>query len=161
MHHLGHSRVLLALGSNLGDRQSNLSAALELLPVWGVHIVACSQVYETAPVGVTDQPSFLNMAAEIETALTPLELLRAAKSVERAIGRTETYRWGPRTVDIDIILWGPCVIREPALQVPHPRFRERGFVLRPLLDIAPEAVDPESGKTVALLWQEFEDGITP
>ncbi|MBI2432350.1 MAG: 2-amino-4-hydroxy-6-hydroxymethyldihydropteridine diphosphokinase [Candidatus Hydrogenedentes bacterium] len=146
------ARVLLSLGSNLGDRKVNLEAALAMLAETpGVRVLRQSRVYETMPVGVVDQPEFLNLAAEIETDLAPLELLNVAQDIERRLGRTPTFRWGPRVLDIDIILWGRQVIREARLEVPHPRFRERFFVLVPLAEIAPDAVDPETGRTVAEL----------
>jgi 2-amino-4-hydroxy-6-hydroxymethyldihydropteridine diphosphokinase len=154
---LSHTRIFLALGSNLGDRKANLEAALAGLEARGVRVLRRSRVWETEPVGVVDQPPFLNMAAEIETELTPLELLNVAQEVEVSTGRQPTFRWGPRVIDIDLILWGDKMIREPRLQVPHPRFRARGFVLKPLAEIAPEAVDPESGETMAALAEQLED----
>lgn len=145
-------RVYLSLGSNLGDRLANLEAALKQL---GTHEriqrMECSGCYETSPVGSLDQPVFLNMAAEIETDLEPLELLNVAKEIEAGLGRTETYRWGPRVVDIDLILCGPAIVESERLTVPHPEFRRRAFVLQPLAEIAPQAVDPVTKKTVAEL----------
>ena len=146
------SRVHLGLGSNLGDRMRALERALDAigrLPTTSV--TRRSRVYETLPEGVVDQPLFLNMAAEIETALAPLALLEAAKRIERAIGRRPGLRWGPRAIDIDLILWGPRIVREPALEIPHRAFRERAFVLALLAEIAGEAVDPVTGRTVAEL----------
>lgn len=154
--HSAYARVLLALGSNLGSREANLRAALTHLNARGLRVVRQSPIIESDPVGVIDQPAFLNMAAEIETDLAPLELLNAIQSIEQAVGRTPSYRWGPRILDIDIILWGDQIIRETRLQVPHPRFRERAFVLKPLAEIAPEAVDPETGQTVAALAGQLE-----
>lgn len=148
---MGIHRVLLSLGSNLGDRKVNLDQAIWRLERTGAKLLRISAVYETAPVGVEDQPSFLNLAAEIETGLSPLELLTATQAIERGLGRTPTFRWGPRVIDIDIILWEMEIINYPRLQVPHPRFRERAFVLKPLAEIAPDAVDPETGHTVAQL----------
>lgn len=145
-------RVLLSLGSNLGDRDAYLSEAVNALAeVPGVALVATSSRHETDPVGEVDQPAFLNMAAEIETDLAPLELLNAVKAIESRLGRQPTYRWGPRVIDIDLILWEQCRFESETLVLPHPAFRDRAFVLKPLAEIAPGAVDPITGKTVAEL----------
>jgi 2-amino-4-hydroxy-6-hydroxymethyldihydropteridine diphosphokinase len=151
----GGERVHLSLGSNVGDSSVRigrlLNALLALRAVKGVRLVRVSDCYETEPVGDTDQPAFLNLAAEIETVLEPLELLNAVKDIERMVGRTPSERWGPREIDIDIVLWGPRVMDTRRLALPHKEFRKRAFVLRPLADIAPDAVDPVSGSTVAQL----------
>lgn len=150
-------RVYLSLGSNLGDRLAHLEAALKQL---GAHeriqLTACSGCYEASPVGSLNQPVFLNMAAEIETDLDPLELLNVAKEIEAGLGRRETYRWGPRVVDIDLILCGSAIVECERLTVPHPEFRRRAFVLQPLAEIAPQAIDPETKKTVAELARSPE-----
>jgi len=148
----GRTVVHLALGCNLGDRMKTLRRAVAALDALeSVDVVACSCVYETEPWGVTDQPAFLNMAVAVETALEPLELLDAVKDCEAGLGRAPRYRWGPREIDIDLVLWGDTVLETSRLALPHPAFRERAFVLAPLADIAGDAVDPVTGKTVASL----------
>lgn len=144
--------VYLSMGSNLGDRAEHLRRALEAVAALpGTQLVAQSSLHETAPWGVTDQPSFLNLAAEIGTALGPLELLNAVKAIELRLGRTQGPQWGPRVIDIDLVLWQDTVMETDALTLPHPRFRDRAFVLLPLREIAPDAVDPVTGRTVAEL----------
>lgn len=145
-------RIHLSLGSNIGGREANLRAAIEQLDkLDGVRVTAQSRLYETEPVGVRDQPAFLNMAAEVETDLEPLELLAAIQELEQRLQRTRDVRWGPRTIDVDIVLWGDEVRGGETLSLPHQAFRERAFVLAPLNEIAPEAVDPVTGRTVAEL----------
>lgn len=148
----------LGLGGNLGDRLAALAEALALLDATpGMRRVSCSSVYETEPWGVTDQPRFLNLAAAYETTLAPADLLAACKSVEATVGRTPSFRWGPRLIDVDILLYGDAVVNsaEPDLQIPHPRLRERAFVLVPLAEIAPELAVPPDGVTV----RRLEDGV--
>ena len=144
--------VQLSLGSNLGVRRGNLEAALARLgQLPETTLTRRSRVYETQPYGVTGQPGFLNMAAEIETELQPLELLDAIQTIERRLGRRPTERWGPRIIDIDIVLWDTLVLETDTLTVPDPDFRNRAFVLIPLAEIAPQAIDPITGMTVAQL----------
>jgi 2-amino-4-hydroxy-6-hydroxymethyldihydropteridine diphosphokinase len=143
-------RVLLSLGSNRGDRMAYLRAAVEQLERHaGMRVEALSGIFETEPVGVTGQDAYLNMAAVLETALSPRALLGALKAIEQATGRTPGERWGPREIDLDIILCEDRVISEDGLCVPHASFRKRRFVLAPLMELAPEAIDPVSGRTVA------------
>lgn len=145
-------QVHLSLGSNLGDRAKYLrSAVLRLDSLPGVRVAAVSPVYETEPVGVVDQPPFFNLAVAIETDHDPLELLGLVKDIERRLGREATYPWGPRAIDIDLILWGGLVLEGGPLTLPHRDFRARRFVLAPLADIAPDAVDPVTGRTVRAL----------
>jgi 2-amino-4-hydroxy-6-hydroxymethyldihydropteridine diphosphokinase len=133
------TRAALALGGNIGDVASAFVQALGLLAKNpGVTLLARSRVYRTAPWGVTDQPDFLNMAVLIETSLSARALLDLALSIERASGRVRDLRWGPRSLDIDLITYGDEIIDEPDLTIPHPRLTERAFVLVPLAEIAPD-----------------------
>jgi len=142
-------RVYLSLGSNLGDRAGNLERAVSLLEkLERSRLLVVSQYYETEPVGDIEQPPFLNLAAAIETGLDPLELLAALKGTERAMGRESSARWGPRLIDIDIVLYGDRVVATSELTIPHPRFRDRAFVLRPLAEIGGRVIDPVTGSTV-------------
>jgi 2-amino-4-hydroxy-6-hydroxymethyldihydropteridine diphosphokinase len=130
-------RAFLALGSNLGDRERNLRQAVGALP----DLVAASPVYETEPVGGPEgQAPFLNAVVELETERTPHELLALCQSLEEAARRIRLERWGPRTLDVDVLLVGELTVDEPDLQVPHPRMWSRGFVLIPLHDLAPDLV---------------------
>jgi 2-amino-4-hydroxy-6-hydroxymethyldihydropteridine diphosphokinase len=137
------------LGTNLGDREDWLARALDALQALdSTMVVVYSSCYETEPVGITDQPRFLNMAAAIETAMTPLEMLDAIKAIETRLGRQRRDRWGPREIDIDIVLWDQQVVQGERLTLPHPEFRGRAFVLEPLREIAADVTDPVTGKTV-------------
>ncbi|MBA3348028.1 MAG: 2-amino-4-hydroxy-6-hydroxymethyldihydropteridine diphosphokinase [Actinobacteria bacterium] len=143
----------IGLGANLGDREGSLRAALELLGRrQGIRVAAVSTLRETDPVGYLDQPRFLNGAARVETDLAPLELLDALLAVERQLGRERTGpRFGPRTVDLDLLLYGDRAVDEEGLTVPHPRLHERRFALEPLAELAPELVVPGRGPVGALL----------
>jgi 2-amino-4-hydroxy-6-hydroxymethyldihydropteridine diphosphokinase len=130
--------AFLSLGSNQGDRASLLVRALERLDrVPGVQIVAVSSLYATAPVGREDQPEFLNAVAEVRTRLAPRELLAACLRIEAELGRIRAERWGPRTIDLDLLVHGETRLAEEGLTLPHPRMKERAFVLAPLAEIAP------------------------
>lgn len=143
--------VYLALGSNLGDRAANLSGAIAELGA-AVRIDRMSAVYETAPMYVTDQPAFLNMAVRGTTTLGPWELLRLAKRIEAALGRTQGgERFGPRPIDIDILMYGSLVMHAADLEIPHARIAERAFVLCPLADIAADVMHPSLTMTVGEL----------
>ncbi len=151
--------IYLALGSNLGDRRGNLTTALQQLRNV-MEITAVSSIYETEPVGYTDQPLFLNMVCAGKTGLSAQELLKKAKEIEIAIGRQPSFRNGPRPIDIDIIFFDDLHIVQDDLTVPHQRLAERAFVLAPLAEIAPEMTDPVSGKTVQeLLNAVAQDGV--
>lgn len=148
-------RAFVGLGANLGDREATLSAAIALLEALdGVHVTAVSEFRETEPVGYLDQPRFLNAAAELETTLAPGELLSSLLDVERALGRTrDGPRFGPRTIDLDLLLVDGIVVEEPGLTVPHPRLHERRFALEPLADLDPELIVPGHGTVAQLLHQ--------
>jgi 2-amino-4-hydroxy-6-hydroxymethyldihydropteridine diphosphokinase len=139
--------VYLSLGSNLGDRLANLEAAIVQLSQLG-SIVARSGFYETEPVDVTGQPWFLNSAIAVETELMPKQFLSRALAIEQKLGRRRTQAKGPRTIDIDLLLFGSSVVDTPKLVIPHPAMHERRFVLEPLAEIAPEVRHPAFKKTV-------------
>jgi len=136
----------VGLGSNLGEREATLWKALEGLGATeGIEVLAVSSFRETDPVGVIDQPRFVNAAAALETSLSPRELLERLLDVERSLGRDRAVeeRWGPRTLDLDLLLYGGESIDEPGLEVPHPRLTERAFVLEPLLELDPDLRLPD------------------
>jgi len=140
------SRAYLGLGSNLGDRAAHLQLAVdELATTTGVRVVAVSKVYETSPVGGPAQNDYLNAVVAIETDLNAHQLLAVAQHLEQRAARVRTVRWGPRTLDVDVLLVGDEHVAEPDLEVPHPRLYERGFVLAPLRDVAPDRVDEPAG----------------
>jgi 2-amino-4-hydroxy-6-hydroxymethyldihydropteridine diphosphokinase len=142
----------VGLGANLGPREVTLLRAVDLLgEADGVEVVAVSQLHETEPVGVVDQPPFLNGAVAIETTLGPRELLDLLLEIERSLGRVRVERWGPRTVDLDLLVYGSETVDEPGLRVPHPRLHERRFALEPLAELAPELVVPGRGPVSELL----------
>jgi 2-amino-4-hydroxy-6-hydroxymethyldihydropteridine diphosphokinase len=138
----------LGLGSNIGDREANLGAAIERLRAPDLRVLRVSPVYETEPVDYTRQRWFLNLVVEVETSLFPMQLLARVARIERALGRARTVPKGPRTIDIDILLYGQAVIRSETLEVPHPRMGERRFVLAPLADLAPDLRHPVAHRTV-------------
>lgn len=149
--------AFLGLGSNLGDRQRHLAeAARRLHAPPEVRVVAASSVYESPAVGYTAQPDFLNAVLHVATILSPQALLARCQQIESALGRVRRERWGPRTIDIDVLLYDELVLDDPGLTLPHPRLRERSFVLTPLAEIAPAlALD---GELVAALAGKFGPG---
>lgn len=153
------ARVFLGLGSNLGDQVEHLATALRRIGELG-EVRAVSGVYETAPEGFIDQPPFLNMVAELETVLEPIELLEVTRGIERDRGRVRSYRNAPRTLDIDVLLFGGRVVESDGLTIPHPRMDTRVFVLVPLLEIAPEVTDPLTGRPYAEALVERTAGST-
>ena len=140
--------VYLGLGSNLGDREAMLQAAVRALESPRLRILRVSPVYETEPVDVSGQHWFLNQVAEAETDLFPLQLLHRTAKVETQLGRRRLAPQGPRTIDIDILLYGNSIVTTPALEIPHPRFRARRFVLAPLADLVPGLRHPVTHQTV-------------
>ena len=151
-----HKIVYLSLGSNVGDRAGNLSTAIERLGALG-EVVAVSSFYETEPVEFTAQPWFLNCALKLDTEKMPRQLLAGILEVERQIGRRRTQKKGPRTIDIDIVLFGSSIIDTKGLTVPHPAMHERRFVLEPLAEIAPEVRHPIFKRTI----RELRDALPP
>lgn len=147
--------VHIALGSNLGDRAANLARATDLMDEV-IQISAASSIYETPPWGVIDQPRFLNQVIKGCTTLAPINLLYELKAIERLMGRRETVRYGPRIIDLDILLYGQRVIQYNRLQVPHPRMLERAFVLVPLAEVSPGLVIPGSGQAVETLLKQID-----
>ena len=155
--HSSPKRVFLSLGSNLGDRRALIRSGLKMLAGAGVKVLQVSSLYRTEPVDLRSQPWFINCAAEVETKLSPRELLRVLKSTERALGRRRSTPKGPRPIDIDILLYENVVVRSPALAIPHARMRDRRFVLVPLREIAPRLLHPATGQTVSAMVRETAD----
>ena len=147
--------VYLGLGSNLGDREANLRRALQDLTP-SITLVKSSSIYETEPWGYKEQPQFLNCACNVLTQLSPQELIDAIKKVERAIGRQPTFPYGPRIIDVDILLYGDLLIDEESLVVPHPRLSQRAFVLIPLVELSPDLVHPRLGLTLSELLERVD-----
>ena len=144
--------AFVGIGSNLGDRESHLSRAVELLSTAdNIEVSAVSQIRETEPVGPVEQGPFLNAAVRVETELAPRELLHLLLDIEERMGRVRRERFGPRTIDLDLLLYGDEVVDEPGLTVPHPRLTERRFALEPLSDLDPGLTIPGSGPISALL----------
>lgn len=143
----------IALGTNLGDKRQQLDNALTALRQAGVIVRRVSPFIETEPYGVTDQPAFLNGVCEVETDLSPQELLSLLLDIETQQGRVRTRHWGPRVIDLDLLLYDDQIIDEPNLKVPHPDMENRAFVLQPLAAIAPHVVHPRLEKTIEVLWQ--------
>lgn len=140
--------VYLGLGSNKGDRRANLRAALERLDRV-MELAGLSSVYESEPVGYREQPVFWNIVARVRTAAGPHELLASVKRIERDMGRRSSFRYAPRVIDIDLLLYGDAVVVAPTLEVPHPRMLERAFVLEPLVELEPDIRHPGTGQLLS------------
>lgn len=156
---LATERCFVGLGSNMGDRRGTLESALGALHHQpAIEITAVSSAWETSPVGPLAQADFLNAAAELRTTLDPRRLLKVLMSTEEAHGRRRRHRWGPRTLDLDLLLAGDHRLEEPGLKIPHPRLTQRRFVLQPLLEIAPDLVHPVSGERLASVLADLATG---
>ena len=142
--------VYLSLGSNLGNRAANIYGALRRLAA-NIQLDEISTLYETEPVGLADQPWFLNLVCRARTNLAPEALLTLAKTIEQDMGRKKTVRFGPRSIDIDILMYDDLVLSTPQLEIPHPRLHERGFVLIPLREVAPHLIHPVLQRSVSEL----------
>ncbi len=147
-------KIFLALGSNVGDKTKNIETAIALLGE-KVTDIRVASLYTTKPVGYVDQDNFVNTAVAGNTSLTPEALLTFVKDIEQKVGRIFRFRWGPREIDIDILFYDDVVLKQDALEIPHPRLQERDFVLVPMLDIEPDFVHPILHKTV----QELRDAL--
>ena len=144
----------IGIGSNIGDRAARLNSSIELLSKKeGIEVTSVSSFYNTAPVGYLEQPDFLNAVVEIKTVLPATELLNICGLIEKELKRERVIRWGPRTIDMDILLYGNQIINEEHLNIPHPRMHERAFVLEPLNEINPSAIHPVFKKTVRELYE--------
>ena len=144
----------IGIGSNLGDREENCERAIKLLEAGNIIVKKRSSIIETEPWGVEDQPKFINMAVEIETKLKPEELMSLLKKIECDIGRRPAERWGPRIIDLDILLYDDLFLKTPKLEIPHPQISAREFVLKPLSEIAPEKIHPVLKKSIKDLFSQ-------
>lgn len=148
----------LGLGSNIGDREANLSSAIQKISeVPGIEITKISSRYKTKPYGKTDQPDFMNMAVEVDTNLTPLDLLETVLGVEHELGRVRNEVWGPRNIDIDILLYEDLELQLTDLKVPHPEMHLRSFVIDPLNEIAPKREHPTLKLTVEQIKEQLDN----
>ncbi len=150
--------AFIGLGSNIGDKLANLKKAIEGLgKIQGTKVLTVSSLYKTEPVGGVEQDWFVNAVAEVETSLTPRELLNKLLYIEKDLGRVRDIKWGPRVIDLDIILYDDLVMDEEGLSIPHPYLHKRGFVLVPLAEIAPKVIHPRLRKSVSELMHGIHD----
>jgi|SRR5690606_40143241 2-amino-4-hydroxy-6-hydroxymethyldihydropteridine diphosphokinase len=159
MKNISRKKVFLSLGSNMGNREENLSKAISMLENKDNKVLAMSKVYVTGAWGLTDQPDFLNQAVLMETCLNPRQLLDFLLGIEKNMGRERKQKYGPRNIDLDIIFFDNLVVHEQGLHIPHPLMHKRNFVLVPVMEIDPEFVHPELGKTMAELVGESNDPL--
>lgn len=151
--------VYLGLGSNLGDRSLNLSNAhREILSTGSIEIIKMSNIEETAPVDYLEQPFFLNQVILVDTNLKPLKLLKVVKKIENKMGREKTIPKGPRSIDIDILLYGDYIFKSERLTIPHPEIKNRDFVLKHLIEIDPDLIDPLTGKSYSIYYNDIRGG---
>ncbi|HHT9129998.1 MAG TPA: 2-amino-4-hydroxy-6-hydroxymethyldihydropteridine diphosphokinase [Candidatus Brocadiaceae bacterium] len=149
--------VCIGLGSNVGDRARNLVYAYDrIITLRGIQLLKLSRFYETVPAGGPPQPMFFNAALSIKTALSPHQLLKEFQHIENLMGRVRTVKWGPRNIDIDILLYGDEIVNEDQLKIPHPLMHTRLFVLEPLIEIEPNIVHPLFNKTVLQLYRNLK-----
>jgi len=149
------AEAYIGIGSNLGNRKQNCEKAISLLTENRITVLKRSTMLETEPWGIKDQPKFINMAIKIDTILEPEDLLNLLKEIESAVGRTQTFRWGPRIIDIDILLYDNLILNTNNVQIPHPGIKDRDFVLRPLAEIAPDKIHPVFRKSIKELLSEL------
>jgi 2-amino-4-hydroxy-6-hydroxymethyldihydropteridine diphosphokinase/dihydroneopterin aldolase/2-amino-4-hydroxy-6-hydroxymethyldihydropteridine diphosphokinase len=151
----------IGLGSNLGDREEHLNLAVEMLKnSLEVEVTNVSTYFNTAPVGYTQQPDFLNTVVELKTCLTAYGLLSICGDIEKGLKRERLVHWGPRTIDLDILLFGDLILNDASLTIPHPRMLEREFVMKPLNEIAPKMIHPVFNKSIHELYFDFSQGVT-
>lgn len=149
--------VFLGLGTNIGDREANLRKAVAGFNALNIEILKISKVYETPAWGFTAQPDFLNICVQCQSELPPLDLLRSIKALEQDLGRQESFRWGPRLIDIDILYFNHEVHNFGELKIPHPGIAERDFVLKPLFDIAPDFINPANQLSTKAMLNNFKN----
>lgn len=148
--------IILALGTNIGNKEQNLKTALEQLELHGIIVKQASKIYETEPLGPQNQDDYLNMAIDVETKLEPLELLQTLKKIEKNMGREKTIHWGPRIIDIDIIFYNDVVIESKELTIPHKEMHKRNFVLEPVIEITKDTIHPVLKKSIKTLQNELK-----
>lgn len=146
----------VALGSNLGQPKHNCQQAVELLGDDDTQVAVCSSLYRTEPVGYTGQPHFINVAAKLNTYLTPHKLFNQLKAIENRLGKDIKQRWGPRTIDLDLLLYDNLIIDDNDLQVPHPRMHTRSFVMLPMVELAPKLIHPVLAQSMQKLYEQIK-----